>query len=161
MKRIARLFLTLLLASLAPVASATPAASFRTAAGEPVSLGAFRGRPVLVDVWASWCAPCLPGLVEVQRIADRYGPRGLAIVPLSTDRGGAPAALRSYARLDLARLPLYLGNSASFDARILPTAILFDAAGREVARFEGKAWRAAAIATAIEKLLPPTKRKPS
>ena len=162
MRRIARLFPALLLVSVAPAASAAPAVSFRTAAGEAVSLNAFRGRPVLVDIWASWCAPCLPGLVELQRIADRFEPRGLAVVPLSTDRGGAPAALRAYARLDLARLPLYLGNSASFDVRVLPTAILFDAAGREVARFEDKAWRADAIASAIEKLLPqPTERKPS
>lgn len=160
MRRIARLLPTVLLASLAPAANAVPVAGFRTAAGEPVSISAFRGRPVLVDVWASWCAPCLPGLVEMQRIADRYGRRGLAIVPLSTDRGGAPAALRSYARLNLARLPLYLGDSASFRARTLPTAILFDAAGREVARFEGKAWRADAIAAAIERLLP-TEGKPS
>ena len=154
--------LTVLLASLAPAAGAVPVAGFRTAAGEPVSLRAFRGRPVLVDVRASWCAPCLPGLVEVQRIADRYGPRGLAVVPLSTDRGGAPAALRAYARLNLVRLPRYLGNSTSFGARVLPTAILFDAAGREVARFEGKAWRIDAIDAAIERLLPaPIERKPS
>ena len=151
----------LLLAGLAPAASAAPAPRFATANGEPVSLSAFRGRPVLVDVWASWCAPCLPGLVELQRIADRYGPRGLAVVSLSTDRGGAPAALRSYARLNLARLPLYLGNSASFGVRTLPTAILFDTAGREVVRFEGKAWRAVAITAAIDRLLPPTKGKPS
>lgn len=160
MRRIARLFPTLLLAGLAPAAGAAQPARFTMANGEPASLYAFRGRPVLVDVWASWCAPCLPGLVEVQRIADRYGPRGLAVVPLSIDRGGAPAALRSYARLNLSRLPLYLGNSASFGARTLPTAILFDAAGREVARFEGQAWRAAAIAAAIERLLP-TEGKPS
>lgn len=160
MRRLARLLPALLLAGLAPAASAASAAGFTTANGEPMSLRAFRGRPVLVDVWASWCAPCLPGLIELQRIADRFGRRGLAIVPLSTDRGGAPAALRAYARLNLARLPLYLGDSASFGTRTLPTAILFDAAGREVARFEGKAWRAEAIAAAIERLLP-TEGKPS
>lgn len=160
MRRAARLFAALLAAGSA-AASAAPPLSFTTAGGEPVSLSAFRGRPVLVDLWASWCAPCLPGLVELLRTADRFGPR-LAIVPLSTDQGGAPAALRAYARLDLARLPLYLGNSASFGARTLPTAILFDAAGREIARFEGKAWRIAAINAAIERLLPaPTERQPS
>lgn len=162
MRRVACLVPALLLASLAPAASAAPSTSFTTANGEPVSLQAFRGRPVLVDVWASWCAPCLPGLVELQRIADRFGPRGLAVVPLSTDRGGAPAALRSYARLNLRRLPLYLGDPASFGVRAVPTAILFDASGREVARFEDTAWRAAAITAAIEHLLsPPNKGKPS
>lgn len=162
MTRLARLLLALLLAALAPAARATPPASFTTATGKPVSVSAFRGRPVLIDLWASWCAPCLPGLVELQQIADRYGRRGLVVVPLSTDRGGATAALRSYARLNLARLPLYLGNSASFGVRTLPTAILFDAAGREVARFEGKAWQAAAITAAIDRLLAqPTKEEPS
>ena len=153
--------LALLLAGAAAAARAAPPPSFTTASGEPVSLSAFRGRPVLIDLWASWCAPCLPGLIEVQAIADRFGPR-LAVVPLSTDRGGVPAALRSYARLNLARLPLYLGDPASFGARALPTAILFDAAGREVARFEGRAWRADAIGAAIDRLLPPpTEREPS
>ncbi len=161
MRRIAFSLIALLLGGLASATGAASSPGFTTAAGEPVSLRAFRGRPVLVDLWASWCAPCLPGLVELQRIADRFGP-GLAVVPLSTDRGGAPAALRSYARLNLARLPLYLGDSASFGARALPTAIVFDAAGREVARFEGKAWRADAIADSIERLMPPpTERKPS
>ena len=157
MRRAVRPLLALLLAGLAAAASAAPPAAFTTAAGAPVAMRAFHGRPVLIDLWASWCAPCLPGLVELQRTADRTAPHGLAVVPISVDRGGAPAALRSYARLNLARLPLYLGDAARitahFGVRSLPTAILFDAAGREVARFEGKAWRIDAIDAAIDRLL--------
>lgn len=149
-------------ALVAPAAATPP--GFTTAAGVRTSLAAFHGHPVLVDLWASWCAPCLPRLAELQRIADRFGPRGLVVVPLSLDRGGAPAALRVYARLGLSRLPLYLGDPmttlSGFGARRLPTTILFDGAGREVARSEGDAAGADPLPAAIERLLPPCSEGP-
>ena len=162
MMRPARLLLIAWLACAVSVPAGAAAPRFATAGGEPTSLDAFRGRPVLVDLWASWCVPCLPRLAELQKIADRFVPRGLAIVPLSLDRGGAPAALRAYARLGLSHLPLYLGDPATtladFGARGLPTAILFDRAGREVARVDAYASGADPLPAAIERLLPPCSR---
>ena len=130
---------------------------FETASGDPVSMATFRGKPALVDIWASWCAPCVEALPHLAAINRKYG-KDLAVVPISVDRGGAATAVAAYARKRVAGLPLYAGDAepvmAAFGARYLPTTILFDADGREVARFGPAATRDnAAFEQAIERLL--------
>ncbi|MBP7339242.1 TlpA disulfide reductase family protein [Niveispirillum sp.] len=120
------------------------------ARGEPVitdltgvawRMADFRGGPLLLDIWASWCAPCVVALPMLQQMATEFQVDGLRVVALSIDRGGAPAALRAYHRMGITALPLYLGDpdavTAGFAVKSLPTTLLFDAAGREFARFAG------------------------
>ena len=78
-------------------------------AGEPIALGDLRGNVVVLDIWASWCAPCVAALPDLQAIARELQGRGVRIVPVSIDRDGAIAAVRAYARMDIRALPLYVG----------------------------------------------------
>ena len=117
-------------------------------------------------LWLAWlaCAAVVPaGAAAVPQSGIVTGTptsltasRGLAIVPSSLDQGGAPAAPRAYARLKL-RLPLYLGDPAvtlaAFDTHGLPAGILFNAAGREVARSECNPPSPAPLSAAIERLV--------
>lgn len=116
-------------------------ALFTDPAGRALRLEDFRGRPLLVDIWASWCAPCVTALPMIERMAVEFRAQGLVVLSLSIDRGGAPAALRAYHRMGIALLPLYLGHpdrvTAAFAVNSLPTTLLFDAGGQEFARFAG------------------------
>ena len=60
----------------------------RSLAGDSISLGDFRGRPVLLNVWATWCAPCREEMPELQELFNRYEDR-LAVLGVSVDRPGA------------------------------------------------------------------------
>jgi peroxiredoxin len=98
----ARLFLCALLAGLGGCAGEPPpgrvapgreAPPFQAAtlAGETVSLESLRGAPVLLNLWATWCAPCRAETPYLQSLHERHAPAGLQIVGVSTDtRAAAP-----------------------------------------------------------------------
>ncbi len=69
-----------------------PAFQYKTFAGEQVSLDKYRGSPTLVNLWASWCQPCLAELVEFREHADEIRSAGLTIVALSVDAVAEDAA---------------------------------------------------------------------
>lgn len=73
----------------APVPRPAPPFALPTPAGETVRLEAFAGRLLLVDFWATWCAPCVKAMPEMQRLHERYGGRGLSVVGIAIDAEGA------------------------------------------------------------------------
>lgn len=118
-----------------------PSLRLTTPEGE-VSLADFHGKIVLVNVWATWCAPCvveMPSLDELQRLR---GGDNFAVVPISMDRQMADAQ-EFYARTDLTDLPLIHDGTFAISARLalpgLPTSIFYDEYGRELARLPGEA----------------------
>lgn len=158
MIRAALLCCALMLVPPAAAQSHAPSLALRTGDGTAVALAQFKGRPFLVDFWASWCAPCLPGLKALQDLRGEYPVERLAIVPISLDRGGAVAAIRGYAKVGITRLPLYLAApddaTARFAIKGLPLTILFDSQGREHARFDaGAKMRDHQIRRAVAELL--------
>jgi cytochrome c biogenesis protein CcmG, thiol:disulfide interchange protein DsbE len=84
----------------APVDVGRPAPAYRTvsATGDSVSLESLRGKPVLLNVWATWCHPCRDEIPELQRLYDRYRERGLELVGVSVDAAGHDDAVRAFAR---------------------------------------------------------------
>ncbi|MBA2245157.1 MAG: TlpA family protein disulfide reductase [Gemmatimonadetes bacterium] len=75
-----------------PVEVGTRAPDFaaRDLDGAPVSLGELRGEVVLLNVWATWCPPCIEEMPSMQRLHERLGPEGLRVVAVSVD--AAPGA---------------------------------------------------------------------
>ena len=61
--------------------------------GKPFSLKNLRGRPLLVNFWASWCAPCIAEMPSLQIAAEQLHPDGIDVVLISVDRGGVYKAL--------------------------------------------------------------------
>lgn len=80
------------------VAIGAPAPSYRTLSlsGDSVSLAAFRGKTVLLNVWATWCHPCRDEIPELQAIHERYKSRGLELVGVSIDADGNDEVIRQF-----------------------------------------------------------------
>lgn len=114
------------------------------------------GRPLLLNVWATWCPPCVKELPALDRLAGKLMP-DIAVVALSTDDGGEAQVRPFLAKLGVSTLTtLYDRDGRSFQdfaLRGLPTTVLIDADGRLVARLEGMAdWDSPAIAAQIRRL---------
>ena len=80
------------------VGAPAPAYGARTLAGDSVTLAALRGKPVLLNVWATWCHPCREEIPALERLHARYQPRGLQLVGVSVDAAGEEPAIRDFAR---------------------------------------------------------------
>ncbi|MDP9102531.1 MAG: TlpA family protein disulfide reductase, partial [Pseudomonadota bacterium] len=105
----------------------------------------------------TWCVPCVAEMPALARLAAATKGQRIAILPLSSDRGGAPAVERYFAEKSIAGLPTLLdpkGTAArAFGARGIPTTILIDPQGRERARLEGAAeWDDPAAIKALQAL---------
>lgn len=111
--------------------------------GRPVAIGDFAGRVVLLNLWATWCAPCVREMPALDRLQARLGGPGFEVVALSLDRGGRDQVAPFLERLGVGNLALYLdpGSAAmrELSPRGLPTTLLIDREGREVGRLEGAA----------------------
>ncbi|KTE36581.1 thiol:disulfide interchange protein [Sphingopyxis sp. HIX] len=116
-----------------------PAVSFTGPDDAPVTLAAFRGKPLLVNLWATWCAPCVAEMPTLDRLAAAQKDK-LTVVAVAQDLQGAAVVDPWFAKAKLAALQPYIDpdnhlldvyNSA------LPTSILYDAEGREVWRVIG------------------------
>lgn len=120
-----------------------PALSFTGMDGKELTLADFKGKLAVINLWATWCAPCIKEMPSLDRMNARLAPQGLALLAISQDRGGAKTVAPFIEKLGLKSLPVYLdptgGVQRALGVRGLPTTIVFDGAGRELGRFEGDA----------------------
>ena len=65
-----------------------PGFSGRTLSGEAFELSSLRGKVVLIDFWATWCAPCVRAIPSIQKLSERYGSEGLVVVGVNQDQAG-------------------------------------------------------------------------
>jgi thiol-disulfide isomerase/thioredoxin len=122
---------------------AAPGASFSTPDGKPVSLAEFRGVPVLVNLWATWCAPCVHELPTLDKLAASHRVDGqLGVVAVSQDEGPQASVEAFLKKLNTTDLGAYHDPKMALSAAlgpdtVLPTTILYDTSGREVWRYVG------------------------
>ncbi len=135
---------------------AVPDVAFTDATGKRLGLADFKGRYVLLNLWATWCGPCvkeLPALATLSRDAPE-----VTVVAVNVGRSTAPETLAFLKAHKADRLNVYTdGNVAlmrAFTAYGLPVSVLIDPKGREIARALGPAEWDAPEAVAYFKALP-------
>lgn len=137
--------------------TAAPSVRFEDPRGRPVTLAAFRGKPLLVNFWATWCGPCIVEMPALDRLAAREG-EALQVLAISQDTGGRQLVTDFFAQRSFRELEPYLDGETALMTALqldtLPTTILYDPEGREVWRMTGMAeWegeRAARLLTEAE-----------
>ncbi len=121
-------------------ASATP---FTRADGQVTTLAAFQGRVVLLNFWATWCAPCIREMPSLDRLQARLKGEGLDVVAVSEDFAGMDLVGPFFERLKLENLAIFLDSDGAlgkvFGIVGLPTTLLIDREGRLVGGLEGPA----------------------
>jgi thiol-disulfide isomerase/thioredoxin len=118
-----------------------PELSFQDAEGRAHTLAEFRGKVVLLNVWATWCEPCREEMPALDRLQAAIGGGPFQVVPLSVDQQGLAIARKFYAQVGIKALPLYVDPSAkaafTLEAPGLPVTLLVDRSGREIGRHLG------------------------
>ncbi len=128
--------------------------AFADGAGAPLTLEAFRGKVVLVNLWATWCPPCVKEMPSLDRLQARLGGPDFEVVAISQDKGGVALPAAFLSREGLESLTVYLDPRATavpaLRAPGLPTSVLIDRDGREIARLVGPAeWDSDAMVAAL------------
>lgn len=122
---------------------ALPELAFQDAQGKPVSLSDFRGKVVLLNVWATWCTPCRAEMPALDRVQQTLGGPGFEVVALSIDRGGPTAVRPFYNEIGIRTLAIYVDPSTQAATKLktigIPTTLLVDREGRELWRKTGPA----------------------
>jgi thiol-disulfide isomerase/thioredoxin len=111
--------------------------------GRRMSLADFRGKQVLLNIWATWCGPCREEMPTLDRLQARMGGPDFEVVALSIDREGVDVVRDFYAEIELKALGIYVDTSTMAPVILnvfgIPTTLLLDRNGRELGRYLGPA----------------------
>ena len=123
---------------------------FQDGAGRARSLADFRGKLVLLNIWATWCAPCREEMPALDRVQATLGGTGFEVLALSVDQQGPEVVRKFFAEVGVKALKVRFDPSAQAAFKLgavgLPTTLLIDRGGREIGRHTGPAkWDAPEI----------------
>jgi thiol-disulfide isomerase/thioredoxin len=122
---------------------ALPEVRFQDANGAEKALADWRGKVVLVNLWATWCAPCRKEMPALDRLQKELGSPNFEVVAISVDRTGLAGARKFLDETNVQNLALYADPTTRLSSALkavgLPITLLLDAEGREIGRLVGPA----------------------
>jgi len=138
--------------------SVLPEIAFTDGDRRKLSLAAFHGHPIILNIWATWCGPCRKEMPTLERLQILLGRSNALVLPLSIDRQGASVIKQFYAELGLTALGIYVDTSAKVARDLntigIPTTLLIDRDGREIGRAVGATeWDSPEVVTLIRQHL--------
>lgn len=121
------------------VGALLPEAQLNGLVGSAGKLSSFRGKPLLINVWASWCGPCREEMGSIERLSRRYGGKAFNVVGISTDDDQAAAA--KFVKASGVSFPNYIDRNLVLEnmlgANRLPLTVLVDGEGRVIKKIAG------------------------
>lgn len=120
-----------------------PMLTFEDSHGRTFSLQDFKGRYILLNLWASWCSPCVHEMPALDALRNTFTYRQFEVVALDEDHEGSSVAGVFYKRHSLQHMPIFIDTSGRtpslLHATALPTTLFIDPQGMEIGRIEGEA----------------------
>jgi len=107
--------------------------------GRKVNLADFKGKPVLIDFWATWCPPCREAIPAIEKLHKTYSSKGLVVLGISLDQGGWDDVKSFIAEYGIT-YPVLKGTeevAAQYKVRTIPTLIIVDKEGKIYKRYLG------------------------
>ncbi len=137
-----------------------PEFTFTDAEGKEHRVADFAGKGLLINLWATWCGPCVKEMPALDRTQAALAGEGVVVLALSSDRGGRSQVAPFYERHELRHLGLWLDPRGAamraLGVRGLPTTVVVDRAGQERARLEGAAeWDQPEMLDRLRRLMTP------
>ena len=126
-----------------PAPEPLPKVAFVDAAGKERSLDDWKGKVVLLNLWATWCVPCRKEMPGLDRLQGELGSDKFEVVAVSVDRTGTAGAKKFLDQIKVEKLAVLADPSARMGATLraigMPATLLLDAEGREIGRMVGPA----------------------
>jgi len=117
--------------------------AFEDDQGRPRSLAAFRGKIVLLNIWATWCGPCRREMPSLDRLQGLLGGADFEVVALSIDRAGLDPVRKFYMDVGIRNMAINIDRSGKTTRELgtigVPATLLIDRDGRELGRLVGPA----------------------
>ncbi|MCQ8277160.1 TlpA family protein disulfide reductase [Acetobacteraceae bacterium KSS8] len=138
--------------------SILPPIRFQRADGTETTLASYRGRGVVLNLWATWCVPCVAELPSLDALARALAVKGIVVLPVSIDHDGAARVPAFFKAHGIASLPVLLDPHGAILQAIgqegIPMTLLIGPDGREVARVQGSVnWADPAAAETVARLV--------
>jgi thiol-disulfide isomerase/thioredoxin len=135
-----------------------PNLAFADASGRKVLLSDFRGRSIVLNIWATWCVPCRKEMPSLDRLQAKFDPAKLLVLTLSVDLNGAPVVAAFYQELGLHSLGVYVDTTGGAASKLgmpgVPGTLLIDTQGKVVGRKLGPAaWDSQEVADVLRQHL--------
>jgi thiol-disulfide isomerase/thioredoxin len=107
--------------------------------GKKVNLADFKGKPVLIDFWATWCPPCRDAIPAIEKLHKMYSGKGLVVLGISLDQGGWDEVKSFIAQYGIT-YPVLKGTdevAAQYKVRTIPMLVIVDKEGKIYKRYLG------------------------
>jgi thiol-disulfide isomerase/thioredoxin len=135
-----------------------PEGVFLDQGGEEHTIASFLGHGMVINLWATWCQPCIAEMPSLAALSQALAPHDIAVLPLSSDRGGAQVVAAWFEEHNVTGLPVLLDPRGAlahaWGGRGIPTTHIIARDGKERARLEGPAdWSTPATIELIRRLV--------
>jgi thiol-disulfide isomerase/thioredoxin len=143
-----------------PPGATLPAIQFFTPENQPRTLAHYRGKGVVLNLWASWCGPCVAELPTLNRLAGLLAVEDIVVLPVSSDAGGAAPVRSFYDSHNIDKLPVLLDPGGAilqaWHVPGIPLTVIFDRSGQPRAKLLGAAnWGTPEAVSAVKALCGP------